>query len=43
VRKQPLPKEKHEPEETPLRENASSNRVFQHQLSISLIEPQKGE
>src|SRR5439155_16606397 len=31
-----LPKEKHESEETPLRENASSKRVFQHQLAISL-------
>jgi hypothetical protein len=34
-----LPQEKHEPEETPLRENASSNRVFQHQLAISLKIP----
>jgi hypothetical protein len=33
-----LPQEKHESEETPLRENASSNRVFQHQLAITLIE-----
>src|SRR6266571_2142312 len=32
-------KRKHESEETPLRENASSKRVFQHQLAISLIEP----
>jgi Transposase domain (DUF772) len=32
-----LPQEKHEPEETPLRENASSNRVFQHQRDISTV------
>src|SRR6266480_4928490 len=31
-----LPKEKHESEETPLRENASSKRVFQHQLALAL-------
>ena len=30
-----LPQEKHKPEETPLRENASSNRVFQHQLAMT--------
>src|SRR5205807_3235189 len=30
-----LPKEKHESEETPLRENASSKRVFQHQRDIT--------
>src|SRR5439155_10958253 len=30
-----LPKEKHESEETPLRENASSKRVFQHQRDLS--------
>src|SRR5439155_2268296 len=34
-----LPKEKHESEETPLRENASSNRVFQHQLAMSPATP----
>src|SRR5205809_7784204 len=32
-----LPKEKHESEETPLRENASSKRVFQHQRAISPV------
>jgi hypothetical protein len=34
-----LPQEKHEPEETPLRENASSNRVFQHQRDLSTMIP----
>src|SRR5439155_26741508 len=32
-----LPKEKHESEETPLRENASSKRVFQHQRDLSPV------
>src|SRR6266568_5479430 len=37
-----LPKEKHESEETPLRENASSKRVFQHQRDFSTVEyPQR--
>src|SRR6266566_7788861 len=30
-------KRKHESEETPLRENASSKRVFQHQLTLSSV------
>src|SRR5439155_2024351 len=32
-----LPKEKHESEETPLRENASSKRVFQHQRLLTTV------